>query len=222
MSKTEWYRNTEWNKEIEQEFYIRLNRSRSSFNKAQYLRIQAHHLQATTKKHNIISALNLLDLLITKWPDPVELASAYLQKAQCHVYLKDFELAIDAFRASAKAEQGGESIKCNAFLHFGWFAITRKMTHLYDEVLSNMNIPEYQLLFPADQFKFASIYAIILRHNKEYEQAKAFATSALKAMDKKESPFRFHNRLGLVKDPEKGVLRELKQILRENLEIGTQ
>jgi hypothetical protein len=45
MSKTEWFRRTTWTPEDEASFRARLKRSRGSFHKAQYLRIQAEHLQ---------------------------------------------------------------------------------------------------------------------------------------------------------------------------------
>ncbi len=39
MSNTDWYRNTQWNEEIEKDFFTKLNRSRSK--RDQHLVIQA-------------------------------------------------------------------------------------------------------------------------------------------------------------------------------------
>jgi hypothetical protein len=43
----EWYRNTEWGKEIEDTFELKLKRARGGSSKAQYLRIQASYLLGT-------------------------------------------------------------------------------------------------------------------------------------------------------------------------------
>jgi len=57
MATEEWFRNTTWNKDIDAEFEARLKRSRGSFHKAQYLRIQAGYLLDNPTKTSIHSDL---------------------------------------------------------------------------------------------------------------------------------------------------------------------
>jgi hypothetical protein len=45
MAKAEWFRRSTWTKQDQDEFYARLGRSKTLYNKSQYVRIQASHLQ---------------------------------------------------------------------------------------------------------------------------------------------------------------------------------
>jgi len=97
-------------------------------------------------------------------------------------------------------------------LHFGWFVVKRRMKDLYDEVLSAPKPCEAALLWPEYQFKYSSIFAIILDYKGEIAPSRRFAKTALEIMAKQESPFRYHKNLGLVKNPDKVVVKKLRKI----------
>lgn len=212
MAREDWYRNTIWTKDIRDAFFKRLHRSRSSYNKAQYVRIQAHHLEETGKRKHVIAALALLDLMLEKWPEPAELAAAHLQRARCFERLGKWKSAINSYRDSIKAEHQNTGVKVMSSMHFGWFVVRRGMSKYYDEVLSVLDTREELLLFPMNQFKYASVFSIILDHKGERKGARRFANMALEAMEKKESPFRYHRKLGLVTNPPKAIVKKLKKI----------
>src|SRR2546421_136048 len=66
MGRHDWYRNETWTPEVQAAFRERFDRSRGSFHKAQYLRIQAFYL-AKAREHR--AALELLNELLEKHPD---------------------------------------------------------------------------------------------------------------------------------------------------------
>jgi hypothetical protein len=74
MGQDDWYRKKTWGPRARKSFFERLNRSRNSYNKAQYARIQALYLQQTGKQELVRAALELLDLLLEKCHEPLRLA----------------------------------------------------------------------------------------------------------------------------------------------------
>lgn len=220
MGQHDWYRNMTWTEEVRKAFFDRLGRSRTTYNKAQYARIQASYLQETGKKKNIQAAIELLDLMTEQWPEPSELSTAYLQKALCFEDLGMNKQAIEAYHKSMKVEEESKKLRVGACLHFGWFVIKKGLKKYYDEVLSSIQNKETHqqiepfLIWPNYQYKYAAIFAIILNRKGEKEAARRFAVRALEAMDTKESPFSYHKKEGLVTEPNKKVVKQLKKIAR--------
>ena len=218
MGRHDWYRNTTWTEDIRKAFFDRLGRSRTTYNKAQYARIQASYLQKTGKKKHIRAAIKLLDLMIEQWPEPTELSSAYLQKALCFEDLGMNKPAIEAYRKSVKVEEENKKKMVGAWLHFGWFVIAHGLKKYYDEVLLSIQNNETLkqmapfLIWPIYQYKYSAIFAIILKSKGETEAAQRFAVRALEAMGTKESPFRYHKKEGLIIKPNKRVVKQLKKI----------
>ena len=219
MGQHDWYRNTTWTEEVRKAFFDRLGRSRTTYNKAQYARIQANYLWETGKKKHVRAAIELLDLMIKEWPEPTELACAYIQKARCLEGLGKNKEAIEAYLESMKVEVESKKIRVGACLHFGWFVITQGLKKHYDEVFSSIKDDETLkqlepfLIWPDYQFKFAAIYAIILSSKGETEEAQRFALKALNAASRKKSPFSYHKNAGLVTKPDKRVMKQLKKIV---------
>ena len=89
MGADDWFRNSVWTPAIQEAFFKRLARSRSARNKAEYLRIQAGHLQEQHDAGLVRVALSLLDLMLAQCPELCEVAPARLQEARCHLFLGD-------------------------------------------------------------------------------------------------------------------------------------
>lgn len=212
MARDDWYRNSVWTEDIKADFFKRLNRSRTSYHKAQYLRIQAGHLQETGTKKNIKAALELLDLMLNKYPDESQLASAYLQSAQCLEYFQNYESAIESFRRSIDAEKEYPSHRVGTAIQFAWFAVRNEIAELYDEVISIIEPDKVDFAWPISQFKFFSILAVVSDYYGDTVPSIRFAKNALEAMAKQESPFRYHKALGLVKNPDKAIVKKIKKI----------
>jgi hypothetical protein len=58
---TDWFRKTSWSETDQADFFARLKRSRGASNKAQYLRIQASHLEGVGSPGLLRASLTLLD-----------------------------------------------------------------------------------------------------------------------------------------------------------------
>src|SRR3954470_5581164 len=69
MATTEWFRNTTWNEDLENEFEIRLKRSRGPFHKAQYLRIQGGYLLEHPDWAVQLVGIRLMERLISDFPE---------------------------------------------------------------------------------------------------------------------------------------------------------
>jgi hypothetical protein len=136
MAKIDWFRNSDWNAEIEKAFFAKLARARS---KTQYLKIQALHLE---EKHPEVS-LRLLNMVIHDFKDEqyhrIHRAQAYDAMAKCCLRLNRKEEALDAFHRSFEAERAVSNVKTNAYLEFGIFIVENELTELYDEAGNVLN-----------------------------------------------------------------------------------
>jgi len=63
----DWFRKTSWGEADQADFFTRLKRSRTAGNKAQYLRIQASHLEGAGSPEFLRAAITLLDKMLTEF-----------------------------------------------------------------------------------------------------------------------------------------------------------
>lgn len=197
MTKTEWFRRTTWSDVDREDFNARLNRSRGASNKAQYLRLQALHL-GQVGHHT--GAIELLDRLFTEFPEKSQLAQAHAQKAESLARIGQTEAAISEYRAALQAERDFPNVRTNAWLDFGWFVLEMQLTPLYDEIVKVTK--EFRekvgLQFPATEYRYAAIQALLADYHGDKEQARQFAQQALAEASKDHSGFRYHPTVGLV------------------------
>ncbi|MCH8053018.1 MAG: hypothetical protein IH895_03075, partial [Planctomycetes bacterium] len=137
MGDNDWYRQKRWGEGQRNSFFERLGRSRTDFNKAQYCRIQALHLQETGKTDALRGAVELLNRILEQYPDEcTQLASVYLQKAQCCEDVGRAEEAIENFRYCIDYQRQFPHCITNAALEFGVFVLRHEFSDLHEEVLS--------------------------------------------------------------------------------------
>ncbi len=79
----DWFRKTTGSEADQADFFVRLKRCRTAYNKAQCLRIQASHLEGIGSHEMLRASLELLDKLFAEFPEQTQLASVYSQKASC-------------------------------------------------------------------------------------------------------------------------------------------
>ena len=205
MSKVEWFRRNTWTDADREEFNARLKRSRGVGKKAQYLRIQAFHL-AEAGHHE--GAIELLDRMFAECPERSELAQAHAQKADSLAKLGHTDGAIDEYRAALQAERDFPYLgtgprpkaRTQAWLDFGWFVVEKQLTDFYDEVSRVLQEfrEEEGLKFPAVEYRYSGIQALLADARGERSMAREFAKQALSEAAKDHSGLRYHPMVGLV------------------------
>lgn len=208
----DWFRRRSWELEDREEFFARLRRSRSAFNKAQYARIQAYTLLTTHTQEGYRAALELLDMILNEWFNDAQLASVYFHRAECFSGLGDLLQAIESYRQVFQTQRARKREQTMAHLDFGWLVITVPMPELYDEALAVL-CEFHSDMFPVDCYRARAIQALILDARGKHEQARSHACLALEAADAKHSGFRYHAKLGLVNSPDQKVHRQLQVLV---------
>jgi tetratricopeptide (TPR) repeat protein len=213
MSKNDWYRRTTWDQADEDDFMARLNRARTDFNKAQYLRIQALYLQTEADPPLYEKSIKLLDLLFEKYPQSYEVASALLQKAQCLENLGRIKQATDAYIRSVEMDQKTSNINTRAPLEFARFVVKQRLKKHYKRAAKTLRDSKMLMLFPESVYLANSAMAIISEEQGNRRKAQKYASLALNALSVKDSGLHMRPEVGLVKDPDKEILERLKSII---------
>jgi tetratricopeptide (TPR) repeat protein len=197
----DWFRKTSWSEANQGDFFARLKRTRTVGNKAQYLRIQACHLESVGKPECLRAAITLLDKMLAEFPQQFELASAYFQKATCLAKLGEIEQAVDYFRLALQTEREFPRVQTRAFIEFGKLVVENNLTKFFDEALAELEkLDSGGIQFPVDVYEVFGVRAIIAAQKGESKKAKEFAKVALEAAAKVHSGFRYHSTLGLVRN----------------------
>ncbi len=210
MADDDWYRRTEWTESDREAFLVRLKRSRTRYDKAQYLRIQAGYLGAIHPS----AALELLHMVVEEFPEPGQLAQAHLQIALCRLRLGDPDAALAEFRRALEQESSYPQALTNAFLDFATFAIARERRDLYEEVARVLREREKRLLFPVDHYRFHAALAVVTEAAGDARDAALHARLALATAELKHSGFRYHPAVGLVGEQDEALQRRLTTLAR--------
>lgn len=209
---TEWYRKTTWTVADAEDFEARLKLSRGTYNKSQYLRIQASHLQGATPPL-YAEALSLLDRVLNEHRDDSQVASALLQKAECLDATAGFDAAIPFYREGLSFEQSHQRARTSAWIIYPWRIVNEKRVDLYNEALGSIEFGSGGLLFPIDQYRLSVIQAIIRKWKGDETFARSFAKDAHEIAARIHSGFRYHKDVGLVNEIEPWVKATLDDIL---------
>ena len=211
MNRQEWFGRKTWTDQDRREFHARLARSRTSFHKSQYLRIQALVLEEADPPE-ISGALELLDELLRDYPDASQVALAYHQKGRCLIKIGRFEDALDALRSALDAEQRFRGMRtAAAYLDYADLVLCMRREDLYETAVAilNQNANAQDEPFPYLQYRSGTLKAFLCDRLGRIDDAKWAATRALAAAAKKESPFRYHRDLGLVTNVIPDIQQEL-------------
>jgi tetratricopeptide (TPR) repeat protein len=209
----DWYRKTSWSEADQADFFARLKRSRTPYNKAQYLRVQAYYLEGVGSPELLKVSLTLLDKMLGEFPEKTQLASAYGQKASCLAKLGEIDQATTNYQRALETEREFPNVKTDAFIKFGKLVVENKLTQFFDEAL--VALQEFKsrgIRFPRDIFHAFVILSIIAAQRGEAEKAEEFAKVALEAADKVHSELRYHSTVGLVRDKETPFYKSVQAI----------
>ena len=216
MPDQEWFRHTSWSADDRREFHARLDRCRSSANKAQYARIQASHILSSpsgSPSENAKSAIELLDMVINLWPTESELASANLQYAECLLILGKKDGAIERLRTTFELQRRFKKFRTKAHLTFGYLSAIEPLPHLYDEAIGALDEFKSIVLLPNDIFIDSSVRALIYEARGKHAQARMNAEAALNTVVMTRSGIAQHPSAGIV-DPSRypDLIKRLESI----------
>jgi len=199
MSTKEWFRHTAWSLADREDFFAHLKRSRTRYHKAQYLRIQASHLAEVGLEPLIRAALELLDQLLTQYPEETsQLASAYYQRGDCFANLGEHDAAIEAYQKALETQRAHPHSLTPVHSAFAELVVTLNRRELFPEVLKALDEFGHVDAFPIDIYRSEAARALIAADARDLTAARAHAARALAAAAATESGFRFHKKLGLV------------------------
>ena len=209
---TDWYRKKTWTKSDQQDFFVRLKRSRRQFHKAQYLRVQACELKETGRVDNLHAAINLLQLLFAEYPEPVEFAISYQLLGECHEQLGIFDVAIQSYRSALSQQRTYPNVQTNSHISLAVLVAKQRRRADYDEALQALN--EWGRLgeFPVMDFYLCAARAMICADTEQRDDAITWARRALEAAAKTHSGYRYHTTLGLVGDQHAELVDRMRGI----------
>jgi tetratricopeptide (TPR) repeat protein len=203
MGREDWYRNKDWNAEIESAFLSKLRRARD---RSQYLRIQACTLSGIKPE----VALRLLDEYF-KLPEGHDYAQAWVDRASALVALGRVEEAIQAYESALLREAEFPKSLTQAYLAMPYLIATRSLTEYFERAIRVLDSHVSRLMFPVDRFMWNAAHAIIASSNQKGD-ASLYATAALKEADENSSGFQYHQGVGLVSAKHSEVVKRLKVI----------
>jgi tetratricopeptide (TPR) repeat protein len=193
LANSNWFRNEDWNPNIEADFRQRLARAR---NKAQYLRIQASHL---AERHPRVT-LDLIAEYFAHEPNGVDMAQAHVDRAKAYLALGNVGNAISSYEDALKREQEFPNWKTQAYVDFSCLVANARVISLYTRALEVLDERGKPSLFPVERYRTDGSRALLLQELGRPEEAKLAAERAMAAASQIHSGLRHHPDLGLVKD----------------------
>jgi len=214
----EWYRNKAWNTEIESDFEARLKRSRGTFHKAQYLKIQGLELLDTLDERSQAVGIRLLERLAEEYQiEEMQVANGNEALGEFYLENENFEQAEKYFRRVV------DYYKRKSRNATSWIADLRlvetilrsnqkdKFEEAYQLII---NYPALELSLNNKKFYFNQIAAEICYLLNKKDEAKAFAKQAIQLSKVTEPQFNRHKIVGIVNALD-NELRFLERIISE-------
>jgi tetratricopeptide (TPR) repeat protein len=202
----DWYRNSNWNPEIETKFFEKLRRARD---KAQYLKIQAACLTATHPRE----AFKLIEKFF-ELGESLFVPDAYLAEANAHLTLGQNSEAVDSFKKALERERLVPSYKTTAWSEFALLVADRRLEPHFDEAVRVLAEHGSNLMFASELFAWHGAYALIQAARGDQVVAKEHAVKALEAAKMGHSGLRYHPTAGLVGGEHKEIRKKLRRLTR--------
>lgn len=198
LKSVEWFRRTTWTDVDRDAFFARLARSRTPYHKAQYLRVQAYTLMQVGQKD---AALQLLNLLVSEYPEESQLALAHEHRGAILGAKGDVQAAIEAFAAGDRAERRYPNVHTRCSLMLALLIVEEGVVERYRDAA--VAVDSYvsknpDLLLPVDAYHVNVVCAALAKQERRDAAAKRFAEQAVSASETQAGPFRRYPKIGVL------------------------
>ena len=154
---TEWYRNTDWNDEIEAMFFAKLDKARSQ--RDQYIVLQAFHLSQSHPK----VALRLIDFYYETRTEDFHDGRADQVRASAQFALGGYVEALDNYLKLLKGQEANDDIYVGSPLEFAFLAARFRSDTHYDAALEQLaGIAHPSEKEPEPRFRYCAATALIM------------------------------------------------------------
>ena len=196
----DWFRRKSWTQTDEEEFFKKLNRARKD-GRAQYLKIQAVELVQTEDSTLLKIAEDLLDKMLTEYPDDnFNKGSALHTLGDIYKLRENYQGAKDYYKQALDFEKVYPKVITQAYLEYAELVVKTGETTSFNEVEQILLERQSRLMFPIEKYKVNSLLSIINNHNNRGDEAIRFAELAEQSANAETSGLRYHQSLGIVKD----------------------
>jgi hypothetical protein len=213
----EWFRNSEWNQEIEEIFELKLKRARGAFSKAQYLRIQASYLLDTEKYGHV--GEQLMKRLFKDYPEESfsirfgheQLGDYYMRTKQFDLAEQEYEEVVKYYHSDTRSGTTGlADIKLADLILFTKQA--SKYEYAYKLITLDFENSGGDIGLNDSRYFYNLTRARLAKELGISVESKQFAKLALELSEVTEPQFSRHKTVGIVKAKEQEV-KELKSII---------
>jgi tetratricopeptide (TPR) repeat protein len=217
MSNDDWFRGEDWDEEF---FEGKIKRSRTAYNKSQYLRIKGSYMLSSDIIEKQKIGVKLMLRVIGDYPEELyNTKDAFYQLGVYYTENEEYEKAEYNYRECIRVNQLNDD-KSTRYIALAELIIGTKQYDKYLEIFemltNEFERTDMSLLFSSDKFRFARCKAIILYkigNSIEYvnEFGKEYAEKALRIFENTSNEFEEYHKVGHVITNEDEIL-ELKRI----------
>ena len=216
---TEWFRNTDWNKEIEDTFEIKLKRARGGYSKAQYLRIQASYLLDTDDFGTV--GEKLMKRLFIDFPAEFfsvvfgheQLGDYYFKTNQFDLAESEYRIVVDYYHSNSRGGTTGlADVKLADLVLFT--NQSDKYNHAYKLIAEDFKKTGGDLGLNDSRYFYALTRSRLAWRLGFKDDSKDFANLALDLSKITKPQFPRHKTVGLVKAKNDDI-KDLEMIIKQ-------
>jgi len=203
MATGDWYRNNNWNAEIEEKFFEKLSKSRSQ--RDQYIVIQA----ITLARKKPQAALNLIELYYNTKTTNYHDDQALLTRIDAHKTLGDESTVLSLYKNALALDISSINFK----LDFIFYVTAKHIETEYKAAYQLLPETLDDLVFIIDEFRWNFAKAILVYNQGNSLEATKYALKAIELSKIEKSGFKYHPSIGLVDKKYNYIIRILKDII---------